>query len=334
MIRAWIFGLAIAAICLGSRATAQTQESAIRRAYALRMEGKLDEAKKLLEAEAAKTPKEMAIWIELARLEFHRAGATRELDSAQSAIEKAIECNPDSSEAHRWASHIAAFQAVLQSGDQEKLVAQIKRAIAEGEIAVRLDPNDHAARRLLVSLYGNNPRELGGDPNQAEAHIKALEARSPIDGAMARCEFSHKSEPEKRRAIWEKLYTSHADAPRAAEQLALHFARLGDVDKMEKPLRKALSLAPKQGGILLETGRALALAAKPEPAEKLLKEYLEYDPPGPLAYRAWATMALGRLAQMRGDQETAQEYIRKAKTLDPYCWFTMTPPPAELFTAP
>ena len=26
--------------------------------------------------------------------------------------------------------------------------------------------------------------------------------------------------------------------------------------------------------------------------------------------------------------------IKEAKALDPYCWFTMSPPPAQLFAAP
>jgi tetratricopeptide (TPR) repeat protein len=309
-------------------------------AYRMRMDGHLDEAKQVLDAELAERPKNAAAWCELARLEFQRFGKTFELDSAQKAIEQAVAVAPDNARYHRWAGRIAVFNSILKGhgGDQAQIAAQIaaqtKKATAAAEQAVKLDADDHEARMLLVSLYGNNPSDLGGDQGRAEENVKIMETRSPVDGAQARCEFSLKSQPEKKLALWHEIAKEFGDDPRVDENLALLHAWAGNVEKATAHAEKALALDPSRGKILVDLARAFALEKKYEPAEQFAHRYLALDPPAPVALRAWTHMALGQMQQIGGNKEAATESFEKARQLDPYCWFTMTPPPEELFAAP
>lgn len=187
---------------------------------------------------------------------------------------------------------------------------------------------------ILVSQYGKNPPAHGGDPSRAEHHVKALEARSPVDGARARCRLSLRNEPEKKLSVWIDLAKKLGKDSRVHENLAREYAWGANVEKATLHADKALVLDPTRGQILLDLARAFALKKKLEPAEQFARRYLALDPPGPVSLRAWTHMALGQIQQMGGNKEAAAESSKKEKELDPYCWFTMTPPSERLFEAP
>ena len=313
---------------------AHAQEDIATKAYRMRMDGKVDEAKLALEQELEMRPENTAAWLELARLEFQKGGTTRELDSAQKAIERAVNADPKNPLFHRWAAHIAVFNGILKSKNRPELVAQFKKATKAAEQAVTIDPDDHEARLILVSLYDNNPSDLGGDQSRAKHHVEALEKRSPVDGAVARCGFSLENEPEKKLALWNDLAKNLAEDPRVHENLAREYAWSGNVEKATLHANKVLALDPTRGQILLDLARAFALEKNFEPAKQFARRYLALDPPAPLSLRAWTHMALGRIHLMGGNKEASAESLKKAKELDPYCWFTMTPPPEQLFVAP
>ena len=284
----------------------------------------------------SKKPKNAAAWFELARLEFQRNGKTHEFDSAQKAIERAVKVAPDDARYHRWAGHIAAYNGILKarSKNRSEMVEQLKKSATAMERAVTLDPDDHEARTHLVSLYDNNPPELGGDQIRAKHHVEALEKRSPVDGAVARCSFSLENEPEKKLALWNDLAQKLGKDPRVHENLAREYALGGNVEKATVHADKALALDPTRGKILLDLTLAFGLKRKLEPAEHFARRYLALDPPGPISLRAWTHMVLGRIQQMGGNKEASAESLKKARELDPYCWFTMSPPPEQLFEAP
>ena len=314
-------------------AVLHAEENIVTKAYQLRMEGKVDEAKQILEDELGTRPKNAAAWTELARLEFQRGGSSGTLDAAQEAIEKAVACSPDNPVYHRWAARIAMYNGILKHSDRTAMIEQFKKVATSAERAVKLDPDDHESRRILISLYGNNPANLGGNKDQAEAHVKALESRSVVDGAAARCEFSLRDKPKQKLAVWEKLAKTRDKDPRVHEELAKQYAWQGDVEQSTLHADKVVALDTSRSQVFLELARAFALQKNYEPAEQFAKKYLVFEPPGPIAHRAWMHMALGRIQQMQGDKKAAAESRKHAQKLDPYCWATMSPPPAQLFAA-
>ncbi|MGE0758715.1 MAG: tetratricopeptide repeat protein, partial [Pirellulaceae bacterium] len=120
----------------------------------------------------------------------------------------------------------------------------------------------------------------------------------------------------------------------AQEHRAIQSAWTGNIDAAARHAERALALNPPRAHVWLELSRALALQKQWEPAEKFARAYLEAAPPPPLALRAWMTMALGKIQQMKGDTAAAKESMQRAKQLDPSVWFTMSPPPEALFEAP
>ena len=312
------------------------ESDVITKAYELRVAGKVDDAKHVLDEELSARPRNAAAWFELARLEFQRGGVTRELDSAQTAIERAVVLAPQRGDYDRWAALVAIYNGILKAhaDDRTEMVAQMNKASAAAEKAVALDPDDLEARRLLVSLYGNNPTELGGDRKKALAQVEAIQARDAVEGAAARCEFALKDKAGERIALWTELAVEHGDDARLHEHLAHEYAWKGDIEKATTHTDRTLALDPSRSPVLLGVARAFALERNSEPAETFTRRYLAQQPEGPASLRAWAQMALGRIAQMGGDNEAAERSFQQARAIDPYCWFTMTPPPEELFVVP
>lgn len=182
------------------------QVDKVQQAFKSRMSGNVDGAKEMLEKELSANPNNGAAWFELARVEFYRAGKTQEMDAAQEAIEKALMVDPENVRYLSFAGRIAMYNSILKAhaskADEE--AQQMKKATEALEKALAQDPNHHEARLLLVSCYGNNSPERGGDRTKAEQHVKTLEEQSPVHGAEARCEFSMKN-PDERLTLWTGL---------------------------------------------------------------------------------------------------------------------------------
>ena len=207
------------------------------KAYRLRMAGKIDKAKQALEGELAKKPRNAAAWFELARLEFQMFGKTHELDSAQKAIERATNLAPGNARYHRWAGRIAMLNGVLKARkNRQEMEQQFKRATKAAEKAVAIDPDDHEARMIFVYV--------GGDRNRAKQHVEAIENRSPVDGAVARCAFSLKGQQEKQIALWKKLAKKLNKDPRVHENLAREYAWSGNIEKASASSSRTYSTNP------------------------------------------------------------------------------------------
>ncbi len=335
MVLGLLTGVAVHAVTQSALAEPKQTEP-VSEAFGLRFAARYDEAKEVLDAELAKNPANARAWFELARLRFQAAGKTREIDSAQEAIEKAVKADPDSGLYHCWAARIAIYSGILKAHarDHQGIANQFKKAAESGERAVELEPGNHAARTILVSLYGNNPPDLVGDKKLAEEHLGIMAERSPVAAAEARCGYSLQRDSEKRLALWQELAKTHNADPRVHANLANEYARAGDIDKATQQADKALQLDPGNGAVLMDICRTFGLKKKHGPAKRFAKRYLACDPPGPVALRAWTTFALAQIERRSGDQEKADKTLAEAKRLDPYLWTTMTPPPKELFEPP
>lgn len=304
-------------------------------AFGLRMQGKADAAhEELLEAMKDHEGHHKG-WFELARIEFYRAAKTQNMGRAFEFIGLARGLAPDEPRYAYWAGLIRSYDFVLLVHRKQTnlLATRMRETVADLERALELDPNHIEARKLLVSCYGNNPTEHGGDPKKAKAHATYLERLSPTWGAWATCELETR-DPKKRAQLWRETAEAEDDSAAAQTQYATAAIRAGDTEAGLKALEQALQLDPKDRTPLLEAAIALALAGKPGESEKVLYRYLKLSPPAPL--EAWATMALGRVLVMQkqddaGKKAKAKELQERARRVDPLCWSTMRPPPRALF---
>lgn len=310
------------------------QVDEVQQAYRLRMDGDVDAAREALDEVLEARPGNAVAWFELARLEFYRAGKTQDMDAAQEAIETAIELDQANARYLTFAGRIAVYNTILKAhaGKTDEMAPQMVKAVAALEKALTLDPDCHEARLLLVSCYGNNPAELGGDRKKAEQHVVALEELSPVHGAEARCDFSDDS-PAAKVTLWTDLAERLESEPRVHENLARQRARAGEVDKAIESVDRAIALDPQRSQVLLDVALILALDGQLEPAEKLVSRFLAQKPGPARGLQAYASMMLGRIRTMAGDQEAGNDLLARARELDSYCWFTMRPPPEVLFEA-
>ncbi len=336
---ALLLGLGLTAAWAAGDGALAREADPVQEAYRLRMDGKVDAAKELLDEEVKAHPESAQAWFELSRLDFYRSLREGEggkgMDQAQVEVEKAVELQPDNARYHAWAGQLAMYCAIgkAHGGKEDEVRAQMKKSADALEQALVKEPSRDEARLLLVYLYGNNPPELGGDRDKAEAQVKALEAHAPVLGAKARCDFSVEK-GEERLAIWTGLAEKLAQDPAVHENLALEYARGGDVAKAIAEADQVLALDPERVRVLLDVGLALGHGRKLDPAETLVQRYLDNAASQPAALRAYGTFLLGKLQDMKGDKDASGAALKKAREIDPYCWFTMQPPAPELFDAP
>ncbi|MFH0943778.1 MAG: tetratricopeptide repeat protein [Planctomycetota bacterium] len=325
-------GMSIPLARAGQQADAKDPADPTQQAFQLRMSGHIDEAKKALEEELSANPDNSTAWFELARTEFYRAGQTQEMDTAQVAIEKALEKNPENVRYLCFAGFVAVYNTILKGHAQktDEMAPQMEKAILALERALEVDPDCDEARLLLVSCYGNNPPDLGGDRSKAEQDVEYLEKHSPVFGAEARCEFSEENQ-EGMVDLWKGFAEKLESDPRVHENLAKQYARAGDAEKAIASVDRTLELDPTRGQVLLDVALFLAFDKKLEPAEKIIERYLALEPAPPLSLQAYAQFILGQVQKMQGKEKEATANLKKARDLDPYCWFTMRPPPEFLF---
>lgn len=167
-------------------------------AFELRIEGKVDEALKLLEKAVATNPADGPAQFELARVHFcttmDTVGETEgtlkqkqkamksKLTLAQKAIEKAIKADPANPRYHYWAGKIGTYLTVYDAHFITTMPAVPIRSInflKSYEKAIKLKPDFYRARKELIGLYERLPWYCGGSKSKAKEHAKQLEQLEP-----------------------------------------------------------------------------------------------------------------------------------------------------------
>jgi len=302
-------------------------ETGVREAFDLRMEGRTDEAIRVLEADFAAEPGGSLAFYEMARVRLYLL----DFSACLAAIDRAVALDPDNPR-YLFLAGFAATYGVIDAAhhqDQEKMKEMGRRAIRDMEEAVKADPDLHEARFLLVQQLTNMAPELGLDTSGKEDQIRILEEKDPIWGAKAR---GLELDKEARLAQWETLLAEHEDEARAWYEAADSFIDLADLDRASECLDRAIALDPYHFYLLLRLSNAYAMKQDWSQATAAVERYLGFDTPRPL--EAWAVGHLGQIKKGQGDQVAGRKLVAKAETLDPHVWKTFMPPPEILFTVP
>jgi tetratricopeptide (TPR) repeat protein len=171
-----VFVLALYIPALTAEEEAESKNVAVD-AYNLRMQGKVDEAKTLLEQAISENANNAAAYYELARIEWYlQLGWTqREAVDIQDLIDKAVEVDPNNVIYTYFAGCVGIGQTYrsLKTEDQPGIKENLARAIGAFQSALELKPDYHQAMLHLADLY-NSPEEVGGDKSKAEQYAKQL----------------------------------------------------------------------------------------------------------------------------------------------------------------
>ncbi len=318
------------------------EENIAMRAFDLRMAGKVDEAKELLEKAAAEKPKDASIQFELARIYFYISSETLDLDLAQKTIEKAVELKPDNARFHYWSGEIAMYNGIIKMRDfwgRLAMPGQMKKAVRHFKRAVELKPDFHQARLELMGMYDRLPWYCGGNKSKAKKQVEKLEQMNAVYGARGRCEIRPRKSRAEKIALWQEVVTKFPDNAAAHAGLARVYMHNGDfpaedMEKAGRHIKKALELDLSKSRILLDLAWHYGQGKQLEKAEKAIRDYLEIESVGPASMRAYALRWLGLAQKMKGKNEESKETLKKASQLDKYLWPTRVPPPEDLFVAP
>ena len=317
-------------------------------AYKLRMQGKVDDARALLEKAIRENPRDAAAEYELARTSFHMAlGDPKRLEErlgvAQQSIARAREIDPTNVIYPFFEGHIALLQAypsLMQNrpDTQEK----VARVCAAFESALKLKPDYRQAMLYLVEIYGTLPEDQGGDKSKAEKYARQLEGIDGVYGAKARSILL----PGKSNDVdyWQAVRKKHEGDADVLEELGKAYLRADKVDDAVGCFEKAVQINPANAFLFLDlsihhTWAAMRAGSGSELFRKVVASgdaavtrYLDSKPVPPM--RAYALGVQYKYKLHSGHKEQADELLKQANALDPYFSKATGAPNPDLFIPP
>ncbi len=179
-----------------------------------------------------------------------------EYKKAVEALEKVVEARPADANAWLWLGRAWGRRAETSNMLVAPSYASKSRQCFER--AVQLDPKNGEALNDLFSYYLEAPGFLGGGMEKAEALVEKIRAVDPAEAEYALAQIAEKrrqyasAEAHLRRAI--EL------APRQAGRvidLARFLVRRGRMQEAEKTFEQAEAIAPESPKVPLRPGRVL-----------------------------------------------------------------------------
>ena len=319
-------------------------------AYELRMQGKVDEAKSLLEDAIAENPNNADAHYELARVQLHMAlgsfGGGGDLnsmiDDAQKSIEKAVEFDAQNARNTFFAGHIYFFQTYLSFMMGTEPNEKLAKATGAFETALKLKPEYHQAALYLVELYSQFPEESGGDRTKAEDYAKKLDEMDNVFGAKARSILL--PDDEYKVEYWQKVLQTHNDNSDILEELGKAYLGDDNIDNAVLCFEKAIQIDPEKAYLFLDlsiyyTFQAMGsrddkdlLQSNIDNGDAAVAKYIESRPVHPM--QAYAIGVRSKYKSFSGQKEEAQALFNEAKSLDPYFSKATGAPHPDLFASP
>jgi tetratricopeptide (TPR) repeat protein len=319
-------------------------DKAVVEAYELRMNGKADEAKAMLEQIVSDEPDNALAHYELARAKFQiMLSGLKELDTAlediQQSIYKAIENNPDNVIYLFFAGRVAllpAYMAVQRNQPEAK--EKVANVCSIYESVLKLKPDYHEAMLHLVEIYGLVPEDMGGDRAKAEEYTQKLEEMNEIFGAKARALLL----PDEADTVdyWQKVLEKHEGNAEVLKDLGRAYLFKNRAEEGTKCFEEAVQIDPEQNVLFLDLARYYGMTMRDETkreaagpmAEKMFRRYLDSEPILPL--KAFALRMLANLKRIMGDEEKAKALIEEVDTIDPFVSKAFGVPNPDLFIPP
>ncbi|MGD0463458.1 MAG: tetratricopeptide repeat protein [Tepidisphaeraceae bacterium] len=317
-------------------------------AYTLRMQGRVDDARAMLEQAIREDPRNAAAHYELARTLVHMALGNPQkmqerLAEAQQSMARAQEDDPNNVIYPFFDGHIALLQAypswMQGRPDTREKVARLCGAF---ESALKLKPDYRQAMLYLVEIYATLPQDQGGDKSKAEKYARQLEAMDAVFGAKARSILI----PEEANNVdyWQNVLKQHEGDADVLEELGKAYLRADKVDDAVACFEKAIKINPEKALLFLDlsiyhtwsamrAGNGSELFRKAVASgDAAVTRYLDSNPVLPM--RAYALGVQYKYKLHSGHKQQADELLKQAKALDPYFSKATGAPNPDLFTPP
>lgn len=298
-------------------------------AYHLRLDGKADMAKALLDSILSDDSTQAMAHYEMARLKYYMftGGGKMNVDEIRASIGHAVTLDPGNVTYVYYraiVSFLNAFMA-MQQGQQAEIKDRIDETCTQFEKVLTLKPDYHEAMLYLVEIYGLLPRDMGGDSVKAIRYAEKLAGLDGYFGAKAKAALAPEdSDPVK---YWEDLLVLNGRKPDFLMEAGKACLYKENPEKAEQYFNEAMKLDPGKNILLLDLARYhmfkvmqdQKLAGSELPIAKAYFEKYLITKPEPIApLKAYAIGWLGQIEMFQGNQAQAEKRMNEAKATDPY----------------
>jgi tetratricopeptide (TPR) repeat protein len=313
--RSFVHDVALAAVLVAlSALPAHAAESdAARRGRELFEQGRLDEARAVLEPAAKAKPADAECAFLMGRIAMRK----NDPKTAERWFEAAVEQDDRRGDYHLWLGRAYGQQAQRSSAVRKPFLA--RKTKAQFERAVQLDPEDLDARSDLISYYTEAPGFMGGSIEKAREQVAEIRRRSAYRGCFAAARVAESQKD------WDAAEREYQDAAKAFPEsldvpiaLGISRTRAERYDRAFEVFEGILATRPGEPAALYQIGRTAALSGQRlDRGEQALKEYLTLPASDSRPSPASAHWRLGMIHEKQGRKDLAREEYTAALALTP-----------------
>lgn len=314
-----------------------SNEKEVTEAFNLRIDGKANQAEKLLKELIKKDPTDASAHFELARtLNYMNMRGSTEADSA---LQKALELEPDNVVYAYYNAKSCFLKAYIAMHQGNEAKEHVNKACDEFLKVLELKSDYPEPLMYLVETYGYLPENMGGNKNKAEQYQKQLEKLDKFYGAKSKLVLM--DENTDKVEYWNNYIRVNGENCAALKELGNAHIFNDDIDKAKEAFNKATELDKSQNIRLLDLARFHMmkvmqnrdLANKELPKAKVyIDQYLATNPIAPL--HAYALGMKVKTEMFTGNKEAGEKLMAEAKSIDPYFSRAFGVPSMSIFEPP
>jgi len=322
----------------------ETCKKDVMKAYDLRMQGKVDQARALLDSILVKDSTNAMAWYERSRLKWYlfTGGGTVTIDEILADVDKATLYDPENViYAYEKAMYnfLSAYMAMHK--DQDKVKEKIALTCDQYQRVLKLKPDYPEPMLYLVEIYGMLPAGMGGDSLKAVAYAAELRKMNAYWGAKADLDLA--PEGTDQVAFWKAYQALHGDSPDVLKEIGIAYLYQEDPENAKQFFTKAMEMDSSMQILWLDLARyyMMGVMQNKDLADSLLpisamytRQYLASKPAPIIPLQAYATGMLVKTEMFTGHKEEAEKLMEEAKALDPYFSRAFGIPGPSLFEPP
>jgi tetratricopeptide (TPR) repeat protein len=314
-----------------SPCSAQSLDPNVKEAYLLRLDGKADSAKVLLESILVEDSTNAAAWYELARTKHHIGLAHPAqlfgglIQDIQKHIDRAVETDPQNviySYYKAIIDHTILYMN-LNMG-KEDVSRSFTKTIDSYQNLLTMKPDYYEAKLAMVELYALLPENMGGDKALAKKYTHELEKSDVVFGAKARELIM----PDNSDYIlfWQHVKENNAANADIYEALGKAYLRKDQPDMAVSWFEQAISLNPDYHILYVDLGNYYlmqamqnikSLSSVSAQIEYALTSYINSKPEPIIPLKAYVIGKMSMIKLRTGNAKRGTELQSKAMALDP-----------------
>lgn len=328
--------IAVFAICLAQVSCKTNHENddevdIATSSWELRMNGKADEAKLILQQYTSENQDNAMAWYELSRT-MHHIGLSdpqileTSITDALSYIEKAVELAPDNAKFQNYKGTLLTLKLYMNltfgKGDVNISLEEVESAFTT---TFGLDNTFTEGIITLVEFYGGLPEGNGRNNKKAENYAAMLEGTELVAGAKAREILM--PEDADYLEFWTNIVDMAPNNPDAHQALGRIYLFYDQPENAEICYTDAMAIDPDKNTCLLDLGRYYLMMAMQNPAlldsvgatiKTHFGKYLNANPEPCNPMKAWTYSKLAMVEKYTGNTEKSEQYVMQANQLDPF----------------